>query len=628
MSKEKQYLSSNAQLMEEWDWDRNTELDPDKLSWCSGKYVWWKCKDGHRYKSPISRRAYGSGCPYCSGRIAIEGENDLATLYPEIAKQWHYKKNAPISPNQIKAKSNKMMWWICENGHEYETTVGHRVRGDSCPYCSNHKVLPGFNDLETVNPELACEWHPHKNGELKPNMVTPRGDTVVWWKCSICGYEWNTSLNRRYGCPRCSVKRMTSFPEQAIFFYISKKYQDAINRYPFHGYELDVFIPSISTAIEYDGVYYHKSERAYQKDRIKDDLCKSDGIRLIRFRDPKLESTDYAEIVRCSDAYRTADFERAIIQLFVLLGVDEYPNISLDRDWKMIEEQNKYYYRGNSLAERFPEIAKQWNCAKNSGLNPHNFTSGSNRKVWWICENGHEWEATIGSRAQGVKCPYCSGRKIMPGTNDLMTLRAEIAIEWNYERNAPLTPDKIAPYSNKRVWWKCSQCNHEWQTSPANRDHIHCKSCNAKANGIKRTVKAIKKHTLAQEHPDIAAQWHPTKNGQLTPSDVSYGMPRKVWWVCEKGHEWQSSINNRTKDNLGCPYCSNQRVLVGYNDFPTFYPNLAAEWNYEKNTGRKPQEFVAGSGRIVWWKCEKCQHEWQTSIRNRVSGAICPNCRK
>ena len=620
--------SKSPDISKEWH-PINLPLTPDKITFSSGKKVWWICEKGHSYQATVARRQSGSGCPYCSGRMAIEGENDLQTLYPDIAKQWHYEKNFPLLPSQIKPQSNKKVWWICEKGHEYDDFVGHRVaRGTGCPYCSNHRVLAGFNDLKTINPKLAAEWHPYKNGDLKPSMVTTSGDTVVWWQCTACGHEWKVKLSSRRGCPRCSAKRMTSFPEQAIYFYISNTYPDAINRYKYHNYELDIFIPSQNTAIEYDGSFYHKSERVLEKDNIKDELCKKDGIRLIRFRDPGLPATSHAEIIKCLDSYRSDEFEKALKKLFELLDTNVIPNISLSRDWKKIEEKNRHYYKGNSVAELFPEIAKQWNYEKNGSLEPHNFTPGSGRKVWWRCENGHEWEATIGSRTQGIGCPYCSGRRAIKGVNDLLTLKPEIAAEWDYEKNAPLTPDQVTVKSNKRVWWKCSKCQHEWQSSAANRDQQNCKLCNAKLAGCKKSAKAVKRNNFAEKKPDMAKQWHPTKNGNTTPNDVSCGTSKQIWWICEKGHEWQSSISNRVKDNLGCPYCGNQKVLVGYNDFPTQFPEIAKEWNYEKNGGLLPENFVSGSGKKVWWKCKKCGYEWEQKIINRTRAPRCPKCGK
>ena len=93
--KEKRYVSDNAQLMSEWNWEKNNELnfDPITLTLGSGKKVWWKCSKGHEWLATINSRKGGIGCPYCSGRFAVKGQNDLQTVNPALAKEWNYNKN-------------------------------------------------------------------------------------------------------------------------------------------------------------------------------------------------------------------------------------------------------------------------------------------------------------------------------------------------------------------------------------------------------------------------------------------------------------------------------------------------------------------------------------------------------
>lgn len=114
---------------------------------------------------------------------------------------------------------------------------------------------------------------------------------------------------------------------------------------------------------------------------------------------------------------------------------------------------------------------------------------------------------------------------------------------------------------------------------------------------------------LATKRPDLAAEWHPTKNGDLKPEDVTYGSGKKVWWLCSCGHEWEAAINNRVKGN-GCPYCSNRILMKGLNDLASVRPDLAAEWHPTKNGGLKPEDVTAGSSKKVWWKCKVCGHSW------------------
>ena len=612
----------------QWCSELNGSLSPESVTVKSGKKVWWQCSSNHRYLSTVARRTSGSGCPYCSGRYAISGENDLETIYPNIAREWNYKLNQSLLPSQVLPNSNKKVWWTCEKGHDYLTDPSHRLRGRGCPYCSNRKVLKGFNDLETCLPDLAKEWHPTKNGGLLPSMVTPYGDTVIWWQCSVCGYEWKVSLNGRRGCPKCSSKRQTSFPEQAIYYYVKQAFPDAINRFKYKGYEFDVYVPSINTAIEYDGVYYHKTKRSTKKDDTKDYLTSSDGIRLIRIRDPQLNKTPSATIIPCKDTIRDGHLENALIELFKILKPDFNPDIDIQRDSVIILAMVQKYYKDKSISDLYKDIASEWNYEKNYPLIPQNITPGANIKVWWKCRQGHEWEATVNSRTRGCGCPFCSNRKCISGVNDLQTLRPEIAAEWDYEKNGDLTPDCVSSKSNKRVWWKCSICGNEWITSVNNRREPYCKRCSYKLFGIKKTKASAKNdNSLSVLYPDKAAQWNYELNGDLTPDEVSGRSGKMVWWICEKGHIWKSSIFNRTRDDLGCPVCSNQKVQVGVNDLATINPELAEEWNYYKNGSLMPTDIVPGSGKTVWWKCKKCGNEWEAIIRLRNKGwETCPIC--
>ncbi len=142
------------------------------------------------------------------GRKIITGENDLATLFPEVARQWHPILNRGILPNTVAAQSNKKYYWLCDNGHCYSSSPSNRIKGRGCPYCHNRKTLVGVNDLATVNPLLAEEWHPTKNGDLSPRDVTSGSEKKVWWRCEN-GHEWQAIIyNRSKGqnCPYCSNK--------------------------------------------------------------------------------------------------------------------------------------------------------------------------------------------------------------------------------------------------------------------------------------------------------------------------------------------------------------------------------------------------------------------------------------
>ena len=129
----------------------------------------------------------------------------FAEAYPEIAKEWS-DRNLPLTPDQVSYGSTKKAWWKGECGHEWEAIIKNRGHGHGCPYCSGNKVLAGFNDLETCFPDVAADWS-DKNHPLRPDMVTTRGPRQVWWKCHVCGHEWQARVADRTAgsqCPCCS----------------------------------------------------------------------------------------------------------------------------------------------------------------------------------------------------------------------------------------------------------------------------------------------------------------------------------------------------------------------------------------------------------------------------------------
>lgn len=338
--------TQREELLREWDTARNAPLTPAIVSHGSKKHVWWHCANGHYWQAAVhTRTGSGTGCPYCSGRYAISGENDLATQYPLIASQWHPTKNGSLTPDQVLPGSHRIVWWRCEKGHEWQAQIKSRVNGAGCPICANKQLQQGDNDLAATYPQLAGEWHPTKNGALKPSDVVPGTRRRVWWQCAK-GHAWKTSVASRVngsGCPICAGK--------------------------------------------------------------------------------------------------------------VVVSGD------------------------NDLASQYPDIARQWHPTKNGALTPEHVAPASNKKVWWRCERGHDYQAVISSRTQrGGGCPYCANKKVLAGFNDLATLYPAVAKEWHPTKNGALTPQDVTPGSRKRVWWRCS-AGHEWQAVIYSRTGTQCCGC-------------------------------------------------------------------------------------------------------------------------------------------------------
>ena len=217
--------------------------------------------------------------------------------------------------------------------------------------------------------------------------------------------------------------------------------------------------------------------------------------------------------------------------------------------------QNRRVVAGvNDFASKYPLLALEWHPIKNRPTLPQNVFAGSVKRYWWKCEKGHEWRAGIASRSNGEGCPYCAGKKVCFGFNDLQTLFPLIAEQWNSERNGRLTPVDVTAFSNKKVWWKCEN-GHEWQAIIASRtsNRCQCPYCTGK--------KVLKGYNdLETLNPRVASEWHPIRNGVLTPDMVSCGSHKKVWWKCCEGHEWCAVVYSRTGTRqTGCPECAGKK---------------------------------------------------------------------
>ena len=170
--------------------------------------------------------------------------------------------------------------------------------------------------------------------------------------------------------------------------------------------------------------------------------------------------------------------------------------------------------------------------------------------------------------------------------------------------------------SNKIVWWK-GACGHEWQTSiKARSAGEQCPICSGA-----RVLRGY--NDFESKFPELAKEWSP-KNEPLKPSMITAATHRKVIWQCKLGHEWTASVKSRTVNGTGCPYCSHNFVLPGFNDLASRFPEIAAEWS-ERNLPLTPDQVTAFKNIKVWWKC-RLGHEWNTLISTRAGGSQCPYC--
>jgi hypothetical protein len=254
----------------------------------------------------------------------------------------------------------------------------------------------------------------------------------------------------------------------------------------------------------------------------------------------------------------------------------------------------------DSLLAKFPDFA-----AEADGWDASKVAPGSNKKLRWKCEHGHQWEALVINRTKkGTHCPYCSGRNAIAGVNDLATTHPELAIQadgWD--------PSTIGAGSGSKLGWKCER-GHQWEAAVETRSKrgSGCPFCYGR-------VLIPGETDLATTHPDIAAQadgWDPTK--------VMAGTNKKLPWVCSLGHRWTTMPIHRLNGS-NCPVCMNRKILIGFNDLATTHPEIAAQAD-----GWDPKTIFFGSGPLKNWRCN-LGHTWRTSCNSRTSqGLGCPYC--
>ena len=582
--------SQYPDIAAEWDFDENFPKTPSNIAYsCNTKYK-WICPQGHKYDaSPNSRTNKKSGCKYCSNKAVLVGFNDLPTTHPEIASEWDYTLNGDAKPEDYVAGSDKSFYWICNNGHEsYKSLIKDRANGRSCRLCGYKRsgdakrktIIQREGSLLDHYPELAEEWDYQLNTK-GPHEYTCHSNEKVMWVCSWCHQKWPAKVNARVsegsGCPYCNNKSKTSFPEQALLFYIRKLFDDAVGHYTdifSSKMSLDIYIPSLLTAIEYDGTYWHDNKKNIH-DKTKYEYCKEHNIYLIRVREAQpLENEEYCDLTIIRNDYASMDSLNDVIIKTILHLATVCLDVDCERDKGEIKNQYIATLQRNSLQAKFPQIASEWNVFRNGGLTPDKVSAGSGEKYWWTCsECGYEYQKRINERTvRNSGCKKCSSRKkaekkrtenLIVGVNDLETLLPDLIQQWDFSKNIGLSPQNYTCGSSEEVWWICDKCKKSWQVSIYVRASGHgCPDCGRIQAGEKQKVASIRKYgSLAQAFPDIAAQWDYTRN-KGTPDDYSpIDRSGDFHWICNCGTEWESNIFNLTHSKyIGCRSCRHKKI--------------------------------------------------------------------
>lgn len=589
--------SVNLNLAKWWHPTRNGSLTPRDVTANSHKKVWWFLpyddpETGKHFdfewEAKIDNMNKRGGCPYLSGQAVWPGFNDLESINPALAKEFHPTKNGKLTPQSVTASSNQKVWWLLpyddpKTGKhfdfEWQAAIGNRNLGATCPYLSGHAVWPGFNDLASVNPDLAKEFHPTKNGKLTPQNITASSNQKIWWLLPYddprtgkhFDFEWQARVadrNKGKGCP-----------------YL-------VNSALWPGYnDLETVLPNLSK--EWD---YEKNKNLTPRDILYG------SHQLVWWKCKKGHSWKASADHRyrlgngcphCVKELRTS-FPEQVIYYYVKSVFDDAVSgdretLDLELDVYIPSIKVGIEYDGQAWHKDIDRDLKKNQKCKDSGI------------------------SLIRIREDG--CPTmvddsCTLLMVAAGdTNALCEAISEMGRLLNVTINADI-----------------------------GRDYTEI------LNLLEYTKK---KNSLRKLFPNVAREWHKSKNGNLTPDCVAAYSRKVVWWGLDyedpkTGNklylEWPAAISDRTAKGHGCPYLSGHKIHPLLNSLSALNGKLAKEWNYERNKGlvnkkgedlSTPDKISPGSHSEVWWKCSICGHEWQAKVENRHRlGQGCPECYK
>jgi hypothetical protein len=563
------------ELAAEWHPTKNAGLTPADVTPGSSLKVWWSCSAcGHEWATTVNSRARrGSGCRQCWHvrrgvlRSTPKPGQSLADRYPDVAAEWHPTRNGDISPTAVKPASNKKRWWACGTGHEWFTAPCDRLRGERCPECAKtaralaqSTPKPGFS-LKDVYPDLAVEWHPTKNLPVTASEVNPGSKLKRWWRCRICGHEWLVEPDKRTrrgdGCPNCRYARLsksksTPGPGESL----AERNPDlAVEWHPTKNLPLTPFDvrPRGKASVWWRCRFGHewKAKVAPRAVGIGCPQCSTIGVSTREIR---------------------LAFELAAAGLEVEHNHPRIPvqgrrsvqgDIVVPRLRLVIEYDGAYYHAAKAHADRSQTAALEtagWTVlrVREESLKPlggNEVFVSPTEPIKSVAIKVLERLGSIGYHA-GRHSDYVRDPKLWaePAANaalnkyrakSLATEHPQLAKQFDVEANGGTRPESVHPGSMTKYWWACDVCGYKWQASVNQRLAPRgCKPC-----GVRRRAN-MRAHpepgrSFGDLFPEVATQWHPTKNAPLTPKDVAPASNKLVWWRCRRGHEWQARVVTR-----------------------------------------------------------------------------------
>lgn len=477
-----------------WDYSKNEGKLPEEFSSGVSTVVFWKCiRCGDSYPSRISHRITSSGlCKKCNTAPAtiakrmVKKYGSLFITNPELSDQWVYSLNSTVNPQEEYCKSNTSVYWHCPVcGDTYQQKIRDRVKGNKG--CKCKVVLQSKNRDKTLCerrttlmdrlPNIIDIWDNDLNRGLTPSDFTTASCKYVYLKCN-CGHSYKrkvTSISpATIMCNKCLEEMQTSFPEQAIFYYISKL-ASCESRATILGNEFDIFSEKLNIAIEYDGLRYHSSNKRKEKTIQKSIICQNNGIRFINVIESK--DKNVVEGNKIYFDYAKQDFVWLIDSILSIIGISRNFSVDVFSDSPEIYRQFVRIKKDNSLETKFPQIAKYWG-KNNLDLKPSMFAPANRHTAWFICptcgkEHLMEINKACKNPNRGTYCENChpSHRRILDLTNKrkrngegLFDVRKDLINCYDPLLNQNI-PIELVAKNRHLVVLRCDKCNFVWKNN-------------------------------------------------------------------------------------------------------------------------------------------------------------------
>jgi hypothetical protein len=437
--------------------------DPNSYSAGSQKKVCWKCKFGHVWNATICNRSRGSGCPFCSNNSVLAGFNDLATTHPELALQ-----ASGWDPTCFTSGSNKKVQWKCESGHEWLAPIKERTSKNSvCQAClgNSRRLIQGFSDLASRRPDLAAEAY-----GWDPTIRTFGSGEKVLWKCAK-EHIYSTTINNRtsqdWNCPICANRKLLI------------GFNDLQTTHPKLAVEMIGDSTQIMAGAKVKVQWHCPVGHTYQaslKERTSDHatgcpICAGREV-LSGFNDIATTHPSIAAEIIGVDPQKVSAGSGRSTSWKCHLGHTYNAKISSRCG---SHKSGCPFCAGQKVLKGFNDLQTVAPTVASGayGWDPSTVTVSSGLRMAWKCQKDHVFKQVVADRTgQNRGCPICSGNQVLPGFNDLLTLRPEIASEasgWD--------PSTVTVSSGRKKRWICDK-GHKWWSTVAGRTDGHgCPSC-------------------------------------------------------------------------------------------------------------------------------------------------------